>query len=204
MLKTLNSFFKISNEQKILLKNYVFEIRKNQEKINLIGKSTLNQIWVRHIMDSMQIMKYLPTENNGKLLLDVGTGAGLPGVVLFIMGRRNVMLCDKSLKKGYFLNKILKECSLDIEIYNNRIESYFKKNIEVIVSRAFASLKKLLNSIYHLITQETVLVVHKGKKYMQEIEEAKLFFSFNFEKFQSITSHEGVILRIKNIRKKMI
>ena len=89
-----------------------------------------------------------------------------------------------------------------IEIYNNRIESYFKKNIEVIVSRAFASLKKLLNSIYHLITQETVLVVHKGKKYIQEIEEAKLLFAFKFEKFQSITSHEGVILRIKNIRKK--
>ena len=202
MLKTLDSFFKISSEQKTLLKKYVFEIRKNQEKINLIGKSTLNHIWVRHILDSMQIMRYLPTENSGKLLLDVGTGAGFPGVVLFIMGRRNVMLCDKSLKKGHFLKKILKECSLDIKVYNNRIESYFKNNIEVIVSRAFASLIKLLNSIYHLITQETVLVVHKGKKHIQEIEEAKLLFAFKFEKFQSITSHEGVILRIKNIRKK--
>ena len=74
--------------------------------------------------------------------------------------------------------KILQECSLDIKIYNNRIESYFKDNIEVIVSRAFASLKKLLNSIYHLITQETVLVVHKGKKHIQEIEEAKILFAF--------------------------
>ena len=88
VLKTLNSFFKISNEQKNLLKNYVFEIRKNQEKINLIGKSTLNQIWVRHIMDSMQIMNYLPKENNGKFLLDVGTGAGFPIVVLFYNGKK--------------------------------------------------------------------------------------------------------------------
>ncbi len=202
MLKTLDSFFKINSKQKKLLKSYVFEIRKNQEKINFVGKSTINHIWVRHIMDSIQIMKYLPNENNGKFLLDVGTGAGFPGVVLYIMGRRNVILCDKSSKKTHFLKKILQECSLDIKIYNNRIESYFKDNIEVIVSRAFAPLKKMLNSIYHLITMETVLVIHKGKKHIQEIEEAKRTFVFKFEKFQSITNHEGVILRIKNISKK--
>ena len=119
MLKTLDSFFEINFEQKKLLKSYVFEIKKKQNKINFIGKSTMNHIWVRHIMDSIQIMKYLPKENNGKFLLDVGTGAGFPGVVLFIMGRRNVILCDKSLKKVYFLKKILQECSLDIKIYNN-------------------------------------------------------------------------------------
>ncbi len=103
MLKTLDSFFKINSKQKKLLKSYVFEIRKNQEKINFVGKTTINHIWVRHIMDSIQIMKYLPNENNGKFLLDVGTGAGFPGVVLYIMGRRNVILCDKSSKKTHFL-----------------------------------------------------------------------------------------------------
>ena len=122
MLKTLDSFFNISPNQKALLKIFVLQIKKNQEKINLIGKSTLNKIWVRHL-DSMQITKYLPKEKR-KVLLDVGTGAGFPGVVLHIMGRKNVLLCDKSSKKVFFLKKILKECSLDIEVYNNRIENF--------------------------------------------------------------------------------
>ena len=82
------------------------------------------------------------------------------------------------------------------------MEKYFKKNIDVIVSRAFSSLNKLINSIYHFISLETVLVIHKGKKYKQEIEEAKKRYFFKFERFQSITSKEGVILKIVNIKKK--
>ena len=201
MLKTLNSFFKVNSKQKRLLKNFVFQIKVHQPKINFVGKSTINKIWVRHVIDSMQIISILPKEKRGKYLLDVGTGAGFPGVILSIMGRNNVVLCDKSPKKVYFLKKILQECSLSIEIQNNRIENFFKENIEVIVSRAFSSIKKLISSIYHIVTKDTVLVIHKGKKYRDEIEEAKEFFIFKFEKFQSITSKEGVILKIKNIKK---
>ena len=94
--------------------------------------------------------------------------------------------------KRFFFKKIFKECSLDIEVYNNRVEKYLKQNVDVIVSRAFASLKKLINSIYHLISLETVLVIHKGKKYKQEIKEAENAFFFNYKKFQSITSKEGL------------
>ena len=202
MLKTLSSYCSINKEQKWILKRYVSQIKVNQKKINLIGKSTINRMWTRHILDSMQIIRYLPKERKGKYLLDVGTGAGFPGVVLHIMGRKNVLLCDKSSKKVLFLKKIFKECSLDIEVYNDRVEKYFKKNIDIIVSRAFASLKKLINSIYHLISLETVLVIHKGKKYKQEIEEAEKTYFFKFEKFQSITSKEGVVLKIGNIKKK--
>ena len=93
VLRTLGSFFNISSKQKCLLKSYVFQVKKNQKEINFIGKSTLNSIWVRHVLDSMQIMKYLPIEKKGKFLVDVGTGAGFPGVVLSIMGRKNVLLC---------------------------------------------------------------------------------------------------------------
>lgn len=202
MLKTLDSFFNVSANQKALLKTFVLQIKKNQGKVNLIGKSTLNKIWVRHVLDSMQIIKYLPVEKTGKFIVDVGTGAGFPGVIVHIMGRKNVLLCDKSSKKTYILKKILKECSLNIEVSNARIENYFKDNIEVIVSRAFASIKKLMISIYHLISRDTILIIHKGKKYRQEIEEAERFFFFKFKKFQSITSKEGVILKIENIKKK--
>ena len=102
MLKTLSSYYTISNEQKSSLKSYVSHIKANQEKVNLIGKSTLHKMWTRHILDSIQIIRYLPKEKRGKFLLDVGTGAGFPGVVLSIMGRKNVLLCDKSSKKVFF------------------------------------------------------------------------------------------------------
>ena len=103
MLKTLSSYCNISKDQKVSLKSYVSKIKVNQEKINLVGKSTLHKMWTRHILDSMQIIRYLPKERKGKFLLDVGTGAGFPGVVLHIMGRKNVLLGDKSSKKVLFL-----------------------------------------------------------------------------------------------------
>ena len=198
----LEKNYNVDKEKKRLLEKYVFLIKKNQENVSLIGKSTISDIWLRHIIDSLQIIKYLPKEEKNKYLIDVGTGAGLPGVVLAIMGRSDVLLCEKSPKKTNFLKVVLKECSLNAKIYNCRIEDIIMNNIAIIVSRAYASIKKLILTNIHLISKETILVIHKGKKHMKEIAEAKKEFAFNFKKFDSITSKEGVILKIENIIRK--
>ena len=198
----LEKNYNVDKEKKRLLEKYVFLIKKNQENVSLIGKSTISDIWLRHIIDSLQIIKYLPKEEKNKFLIDVGTGAGLPGVVLAIMGRSDVLLCEKSPKKTNFLKVVLKECSLNAKIYNCRIEDIIMNNIAIIVSRAYASIKKLILTNIHLISKETILVIHKGKKHMKEISEAKKEFAFNFKKFDSITSKEGVILKIENIIRK--
>ncbi len=198
----LEKNYNVDKEKKRLLEKYVFLIKKNQENVSLIGKSTISDIWLRHIIDSLQIIKYLPKEEKNKFLIDVGTGAGLPGVVLAIMGRSDVLLCEKSPKKTNFLKEVLKECSLNAKIYNCRIEDIIMNNIAIIVSRAYASIKKLILTNIHLISKETILVIHKGKKHMKEIAEAKKEFAFNFKKFDSITSKEGVILKIENIIRK--
>ena len=202
MLEILEKNYSVDKEKKRLLEKYVFLIKKNQENVSLIGKSTISDIWLRHIIDSLQIIKYLPKEEKNKFLIDVGTGAGLPGVVLAIMGRSDVLLCEKSPKKTNFLKVVLKECSLNAKIYNCRIEDIIMNNIAIIVSRAYASIKKLILTNIHLISKETILVIHKGKKHMKEISEAKKEFAFNFKKFDSITSKEGVILKIENIIRK--
>ena len=106
------------------------------------------------------------------------------------------------MKKTLFLKEVLKECSINIKVYNCRIENIFNNNISIIVSRAYASIKNLIFSIYHLISLETILVIHKGKKHMNEINEAQKEFIFTFQKFKSVTSIEGVILKIENIKKK--
>lgn len=198
----LEKNYNVDKEKKRLLEKYVFLIKKNQENVSLIGKSTISDIWLRHIIDSLQIIKYLPKEEKNKYLIDVGTGAGLPGVVLAIMGRSDVLLCEKSLKKTNFLKVVLKECSLNAKIYNCRIEDIIMNNIAIIVSRAYASIKKLILTNIHLISKETILVIHKGRKHMKEIADAKKEFAFNFKKFDSITSNEGVILKIENIIRK--
>ena len=201
MFKSFENLYGIERVSNKMLNRYVNLIIKNQNSLNLIGKSTIPNIWERHVVDSMQIFNYLPKEKKNRYLLDVGTGAGFPGVVLAIMGRQDVLLCEKSVKKSLFLQNVLKECSLDIKVYNSRIEDIVNNKVSIIVSRAFASIKKLMSSIFHLVSKETTLVIHKGKKYIQEIKEAKEEFSFNVKKFRSVTSCEGVILKIENIKR---
>ena len=202
MLRPQKNARKVKSDKNKILNRYVNLILKNQKSLNLIGKSTIPLIWERHVIDSLQILDYLPKERKNRFLLDVGTGAGFPGVILAIMGRKDVLLCEKSVKKSMFLKNALKECSIDITVHNCNIEQFNHDKISVIVSRAFASIEKLIFSIFHLLSKETTLVIHKGKKYIYEIKEAKKKFNFNVEKFKSITSSEGVILKIKNIKRK--
>lgn len=202
MLNALENVYEVNKERKKLLENYVRMIKKSQESLNLIGRSTISNIWERHIIDSIQILNHLPKEKKNSFLLDVGTGAGLPGIVLAIMGRHDVILCEKSPKKSNFLKKVQKELSLNYIVHNRRIEDIIIKNVSIIVSRAYASISKLILSNFHLISKETILVIHKGKKYMEEIKDAKKKFFFSYKKFKSITSNEGVILKIENVEKR--
>ena len=202
MLNALENVYEVNKERKKLLENYVRMIKKSQESLNLIGRSTIPNIWERHIIDSIQILNYLPKEKKNSFLLDVGTGAGLPGIVLAIMGRHDVILCEKSPKKSDFLKKVQKELSLNYIVHNRRIEDIIIKNVSIIVSRAYASISKIILSNFHLISKETILVIHKGKKYMEEIKDAKKKFFFSYKKFKSITSNEGVILKIENVEKR--
>ena len=202
MLNALENVYEVNKERKKLLENYVRMIKKSQESLNLIGRSTISNIWERHIIDSIQILNHLPKEKKNSFLLDVGTGAGLPGIVLAIMGRHDVILCEKSPKKSNFLKKVQKELSLNYIVHNRRIEDIIIKNVSIIVSRAYASISKLILSNFHLISKETILVIHKGKKYMEEIKDAKKNFFFSYKKFKSITSNESVILKIENIEKR--
>ena len=178
---------------------YIMFLDMYQKKVNLIGKSTRDKIWSRHILDSAQILKLLPKENKEDFIIDVGTGAGFPGIVLTILGRNDVILCEKNQKKVSFLNAVTKECQLKIKIFKGRIESYKNKNTRIIVSRAFSPLNFLLKSIKHMTKPDTILVIHKGEKYLQELEEARKYFSFSSKCYDSITNPLSKIIRIKNI-----
>ena len=184
------------------LKKFIGILDDYQKKMNLIGKSTMSSIWKRHILDSAQIEKFLPKENEKNITIDVGTGAGFPGIVLATLGRKDLLLCEKSVKKNIFLNVVAKECNIKVRMYNDRIENLRVSNVKTIVSRAFAPLKTLLLKVKHFLCSDTTLVLHKGKTYMEEIIEAKNLFYFNYECYNSLTNSDAKILKINNVKEK--
>ena len=184
------------------LKKFVSMLGDHQKNMNLIGKSTMPAIWTRHILDSAQIEKILPKENKNYITVDVGTGAGFPGMVLAAMGRKDLLLCEKSKKKNIFLNAVAKECNLKVKMYNDRIENLRASNIRTIISRAFSPLKSLILKVRHCLCHNTTLVLHKGRTYMKEIIEAKSLFCFNYKCYDSATNSDAKILKIDNIKEK--
>ena len=198
--KEIVSRFNLNKDQVEKIDFFILKIINHNKHTNLIGSSTLKNIWDRHILDCLQLSKYI----NGKKLniFDLGTGAGLPGILLSILGYKNVLMIDSVKKKTDFVKKIIKELSLSAKILNNRIEnvSIFKQDI--IVSRALAPLIKLLNyALLHSNTKSTLLFL-KGRNAKTEIEIAKQNFLFDFNTFESISNGDGCILEIKNFKKK--
>ncbi len=204
--KDFNKFKKYINPSRDSidkLKKFIDILDDHQKNMNLIGKSTRSAIWQRHILDSAQIEKHLHKEKNNFITIDVGTGAGFPGIVLAALGRKDLLLCEKSRKKILFLNLIAKECNLNIKMYEDKVENLKVPNVKTIISRAFAPLKDLLRKVKNIIYADTTLVIHKGKTYMQEIKEAKNFFSFSCKCYSSLTNPYAKILKINNVKNKI-
>ena len=202
-----NNLFSINavsfnNKQNSLLSEYVKLIISKQKSLNLIGKSTLSDIWSRHILDSAQVLKYIKHKKETGKIIDVGSGAGFPGIVLAIMGLKNLLLCEKSKKKAIFLSTVIEKLKLKTNVFNGKIETYKDKKVDVILSRAYAPLIKIFGSVYHLVSDESTLILHKGKKYKLELDEACKKFNFVLNCYKSITNEECRILEIRKLKKK--
>ena len=186
--------------QNELLDQYIVILSKWNKKINLVQEDTLNSAFERHIKDSLQIQNYL---DKNDLIIDVGSGAGLPGIILAIQGF-NVVLCEKSFKKCTFLRDVKSKLNLNCEIYNGDVFELKipgdKKDKTVLVSRAFGSLSKLLEVMEKLNVSRGTF--HKGVNYQAEIDEAKEKFDFKVTTDQSKTNRKSVILNISNVRRK--
>jgi 16S rRNA (guanine527-N7)-methyltransferase len=184
-----------------LVNGYVEILAKWNKTINLIQKQTMADVFNRHIADSVQISKFLKPDD---YILDVGTGAGFPGVILSILGFNNIILCEKDFKKHVFLRDVKSRLGLSFSIFNDDVHNFnvsretFSK--PVIVSRAFGSLTKLLNVMVHLKLVRGVF--HKGAKHMEEIENALNVYAFDYTVNASQTNENGAIIIAENVRRK--
>ena len=162
-------------------------------RINLISKTTLEDIDNRHFLDSIQLIPLIA--NRSYSLLDIGTGAGLPGIMLAIAGCDNVYLAEKQTKKCDFLSRVNDKLDLGMNVLNLRAEDIIEKKFDYVVSRAFAKLNKIIAVTKNLTHKKSKFILLKGKTFLDEIKTVnKKRFNINY--FDSITSSESKIIEL--------
>ena len=179
------------------LEQYKLLTLKWNKSINLISSTTESEFWNRHINDSLQLMKYI--ECNDINLIDAGSGAGFPGIVLSIAGIKNVTLIESDLRKATFLYHASKISNHKVQIINQRIENV-TLDCDVFTSRAFAPLHKTFDYGKNISVKSRYLLL-KGMEYQKEIKEAQKNWSFCYKVHDSLTSKNGKILEISDVRK---
>jgi len=180
----------VSCEKK--LKAYQELLLKWNRTINLISKGDEANIWDRHIMDSLQLMNFIdPSES----VIDVGSGAGFPGLILSIAGVSNVTLVESDSRKVAFLLQASKLSGSKVSIINERVEDLPDTECDWITSRAFAALPDIFKLTKNIEAKKGYLLL-KGKGYSEEIELARKERVFSVDCYDSIF-YGGKILKIK-------
>ena len=192
--------FNLSKNKEELIQTYLECLREYNSHTNVVGKSTLINPWVSHILDSLQILPHIEKKNF--FFLFMGTGAGLPGFVLSIAGCKNITLVDSNGKKINFLKNIQIKTKVKVNIVLGRIEEIPKMKYDVVVSRALTKLTNLLTYSQKFVKKNTVLIFFFFLTVNEEVEEARKKWNFQLTSQQSISDSRGSVLIIKNIRKK--
>lgn len=195
---------KISRESMSLssaLALYHTLLEKWQRKINLVSPDTLNDVEGRHFRDSLQLAALIPEKT--KTLLDLGSGAGFPGMVLALARPEiNVYLLDSDEKKCEFLRTVSRETRHPVTVLCQRIEDEVDFQPDVITARALAPLPKILKYVepFFHVNQNLVLLLPKGKNWQNEVKDAAEAYTFYLEHFPSETAPDAQILRLTDIR----
>jgi 16S rRNA (guanine527-N7)-methyltransferase len=192
--------FDVPRETLERLTIFVELLKKWQNHFNLVSRGTIDNIWERHIADSLQLMSYL--SNKGIAIADLGTGAGFPGMVLAISGYNNIELIEANGKKIGFLKEVARLTSTSVKLTNQRIEKCQLEDRQIFISRALAPLTDLLQYVSPFTNSETSCIFLKGVSADQEIRNAQEKWTFEYTKTQSIVESTSSIITLKNIRKK--
>ena len=187
----------VSRETIEKLEIYANLLLRWQFKINLISTNSLKQAWHRHFLDSAQIFSILP--NKATSAIDVGTGAGFPGLVLSIMGLENVQLVEQNKKKCAFLYEVIRETEATASVHPCKIEKLPIKDYDVVLARAFMALDGLLKVVSPFFGKDTLGIFPKGLKVNQELTAASKNWKMKTAIKQSITSPDGKIVLVKDL-----
>lgn len=194
----------VSRETLDALEQFAELIRHWNPAINLVSKTTIQDLWTRHILDSAQLFSYAPSD--ARLWLDIGSGGGLPGIVIAVLARERqpdlrVAMVESDLRKATFLREACRILGLQAQIHSQRIESLPPTRADVLSARALASLPVLLGYAEQHLQPDGVALFPKGTQYETELSGARKSWSFDARQFPSLSEPKAAILEIRNIRR---
>ena len=203
-----NEFVKSLNVSRETLSGfyeYKTLLYKWNEKINLVSKHTLIDIWERHFLDSGQII--INVEASGKRWVDVGSGAGFPGLVVALLLRDRKVDCDlilveKHPKKVFFLKEVIRKLNLSVEVINENIYTLEPLNADILTARAFSELNNLMEIAFRHRKKEGICLFLKGENYKIELDKTLNNWFFDYDIVGSLSSSSGNIIRVKKIFKR--
>jgi 16S rRNA (guanine527-N7)-methyltransferase len=187
----------VSRETVDQLEALVAALRRWQKAINLVGRATLPDIWVRHVLDSAQLQPLIPAD--ARRLTDLGSGAGFPGLVLAALRPDlEVTLIEADARKAAFLAEASRHMGLGRppRVLVGRIETVPAAPADILTARALAPLAQLLVWADRHRTDTAICLFHKGKGWQDELTEAMKDWDIPYESFISVTDRDAVILRL--------
>ena len=205
-IDTFSRFIQVSRETLISLKKYEKLLIEANKSLNLVGKSTINQIWFRHFLDSAQVIEFI--NQNDKSLVDIGSGAGFPGLIVAIIAKDRKMslkikLIEKSPKKVKFLKSVASELDLNVEVlHQNVLEDPIKFFDDVFVVRAFKPLKIILQLIHNKCENWKKFFIFLGKTGKSELLQASKSWDIEYKQRKSVTSNDSIVIEINRLKKK--
>jgi 16S rRNA (guanine527-N7)-methyltransferase len=191
----------VSRETLDRLRRYGALLEKWQKKINLVGAATLSDLWRRHMLDSAQLAAPIHALKKEKpVILDLGSGAGFPGMVLAIMGAGEVHLVEGDQRKCAFLREVARETEAALTIHGSRAEdldpAMIPGPVDIITARALAPLNRLLDYAEPFLGDETVCFFLKGRRVREELTEAEKKWTMQVQNIDSLSSSSGTVLRL--------
>ena len=205
-MDTFGRFTQVSRETITSLKKYEDLLVKANKSLNLVGNSTINQIWIRHFLDSVQVIDFV--DKNDQNLVDLGSGAGLPGLVLAIAAKDRkltfkVKLIEKSPKKVKFLKDTVKALNLNVEVLQqNILDEQIKFFEDVFVTRAFKPLKTILQLIHNKANNWKKIIIFLGKTGKNELLQVSKSWDIEYKQRVSVTSNDSTVIEINRLIKK--
>jgi len=205
-IDTFSRYSQVSRETIRSLMKYEKFLIKSNKNLNLVGNSTINYIWHRHFLDSLQVIDFI--EKNQKTLVDLGSGAGFPGLVLSIVAKERkiplkIKLIEKSKRKINFLKEIITKLNLNAVAINQNVEDEkFHFTDDTFVARAFKPLPKIFELMHNKAQKLKKIIIFLGKNGQDGLLQASKNWDIKYKQRMSVTSSDSFIIEVNKLIKK--
>jgi 16S rRNA (guanine527-N7)-methyltransferase len=187
----------VSRETLERLTVYLGLLRRWQPAINLVGPASLADPWRRHFLDCAQLAAHVPSA--ARSCIDVGSGAGFPGMVLALLGVAGVHLIESDRRKAQFLREVARATAAPVTVHAERIERLRPWPADVVTARAVAPLPRLLQLVEPFMSSDTVCLFLKGGSVAHELTEARISWHMVTERLPSRSHPSGVVLKLHGV-----